>query len=219
MSVFYRIIVILLILAAGYTLYGIGHFKWMYHRIDTPKAEFQITGNIDAEPTLVEFTNYYCGYCKVLAPVFREVVQIRKDIRFITRPIKFSFPAPEETEDGQTTGPFEDTYTAMVIAAGLQGKFWEMHEAVLEYPSIEIPESFFEETAALYGLDYEKMVTDSKSKEVEAIIKENFSAFEFSGIPSVPAFMFNGQIFIITQQEQIDLKTILDMITAAEKAR
>lgn len=218
MSVFYRIVVILLILAAGYTLYGIGHFKWMYHRTHNPKAEFQITGNKEADLTLVEFTNYYCGYCKVLAPVYREIVQIRKDVRFITRPIKFSFPAAAETEEGQTE-PFEDTYTAMVIAAGLQGKFWEMHEAVLEYPSIEIPDSFFEETATLYGIDYEKMIADSKSKEVKSIIKENYSAFEYTGISSVPAFMFNGQIFIITEQEQIDLKTILGMMTAAEKSR
>ena len=218
MSIFYRIIVILLILAAGYTLYGIGHFKWMYHRVHNPKAQFQIAGNTQAELTLVEFTNYYCGFCKVLAPVYREVVQIRKDIRFITRPIKFSFPATEETEDGQTE-PFEDTYTAMVIAAGLQGKFWEMHAAVLEYPSVEIPDDFFEETATIYDIDYDQMVADSQSKEVQEIIKENYSAFEHTGITSVPAFMFNGQIFIITEQEQIDLKTILNMITEAEKSR
>ena len=39
------------------------------------------------------------------------------------------------------------------MAAGLQGKFKEMHEAILEYPEMSVPDSFIEETAALYGID------------------------------------------------------------------
>lgn len=221
MSIFYRIIIILLIIVAGYTLYGIGHFKWMYHRTANPKADFQISGNIEGNLTLIEFLNYNCGYCRDLNPVVKELLEMRKDIRYIARPVSFQMFEPiEEAKEGEEpkeAKPIEDRTTKFVFAAGLQGKFWEMHDAVLEYPDMDIPDSFFEETANLYGIDYNQLQKDSRSKKIEKLINENLAAFNHVGLYSVPSFMMNGKIYVITDGKLPNLKTLLDFVASAEK--
>ncbi len=223
MSIFYRIVIILLVLAAGYSLYGIGHFKWMYHRVDHPKAAFQIGGNLESNLTLIEFLNYNCGYCRQLNPVIKEVLSIRKDIRYIARPISFKIFVQEEDQKDSTDSEkpepkeIEDKITKMVFAAGLQGKFWELHDAVLEHPDTDIPEDFIQETANLYGLDYDRLVKDAESKKVQKIIEENIATFDHVGLYSVPSFMINGKIYSVTDENLPDLKKFLDLIASAEK--
>lgn len=212
MSIFYRIIIVLLIIAAGYSLVGIGHFKWMYHRVNNPSADFQVSGNEQASLTLVEFLNYNCGYCKQLHPSVKELLSIRKDIRYIARPISFTVFYDEDGEEQE----MDDKVTKMVIAAGLQGKFQEMHDAVLEHPDIELPEGFIEETANLYGLDYDQLVKDSEGKKVQKIIKENLKAFNHTGLYSVPSFMIDDEFYIITDENLPDLKQLLTMVKNAE---
>ena len=205
MSIFYRIVIVLLILAASYSLFGIVHFKWMRHSVDNPKAVFQITGNQKASVTLVEFINYTCGYCKELHPTVEEALDIRKDIRYIVRPVVFDEDTAEKI-------------THIVMAAGFQKKFWEMHKAVLEYPEIEIPDDFIQETALLYGLDYDLLIKDSQSKKVKKLVQNNLAAFEHAGARSVPSFMIQGQIFMVTNEGLPDLKQLLTMISNATKS-
>jgi len=204
MSILYRIVIILLTLAAAYTLFGIGHFKWMYHNVQNPKAEFQVMGDKNSDLILIEFINYTCGYCKELHPKIEELIEIRKDIRYIPRPVSFG----QEDDAAQTT--------AIVIAAGLNGYFNEFHKAVLEYPERIVPETFLEETANLYGLDYADLVTQSQSKKVQKIIQENRSAFEHTGLISVPSFMIQDKFFAITDETLPDLKQLLNMVSSAQ---
>jgi len=213
MSIFYRIIIVLLIIAAGYSLYGISHFKWMYHRVNNPAAEFQVSGNEQSSLILVEFLNYNCGYCKQLHPAVKELLSIRKDIRYVARPVSFTIFYDEEGNEQEA----DDQVTKMVIAAGLQGKFQEMHNAVLEYPEIELPDGFIEETANLYGIDYEQLVKDANGKKVQKIIKENLKAFNHTGLYSVPSFMIDNDFYIITDENLPGLKQLLNMVKNAEQ--
>lgn len=121
MSYLYKFLILILVLAAGYTLFGIGHFKWTAHKVGNPNAQFLISGNISSNETLVEFLNYGCGYCKEIYPIVEELKQVRKDLRLIVRPITLGDPA-------------KDKLTRLALAAGLQNKFNEMHAAFLEYP-------------------------------------------------------------------------------------
>lgn len=212
MSIFYRIIIVLLIIAASYSLFGIVHFKWMYHKINTPAAEFQISGNQNSNVTLIEFLNYKCGYCKKIEPVIQELLKIRKDIRYIARPV--SFIIESETDD---TKPLAENLTKISFAAGFQGKFWEMHRAFLEYPELEIPSDFIKETAEIYGLDYDLLIKDSQSNKIQELIDENRSALDHAGLSSVPSFMINNQIYVITDENLPDLKQLLDMVSTAEQ--
>lgn len=217
MSIFYRIIIILLIVAAGYSLFGIGHFKWMYYRVVHPKADFIVKGNQESDQVLVEFVNYNCGYCKQINPTVKELLDVRKDIKYIVRPVSFKlFTIDENNPEGEGK-PVEDKTTKIVFAAGLQGKFWEMHDAVLEYPEMEIPDSFFEETANLYGIDYDQLIKDSNSDKVKKLIDENIDVFNHVGLYSVPTFMMNENIYAVRNEKLPELKELLDFVSSAEK--
>jgi protein-disulfide isomerase len=205
MRYIFWIITVLLILAAGYSLIGIGHFKWMYHSVNNPRAEFLVSGDKTSDIIVIEFLNYGCGYCKELHPIIKELQQVRKDVRYVTRPIIFD------------DDPSKEKASRIVIAAGLQGKFNEIHEAFLEYPEEDIPDNFIEETALLYGLDYERLIKDSNGKEVLKILDNNLAALEHVGITSVPSLMIGDKIYIATDSGLPDLKQLLNLIANASK--
>jgi protein-disulfide isomerase len=204
MSILYRIILILLLLAACYSITGIIHFRWMYHKVENPKAEFLVLETQNANATLVEFLNYGCGYCKELQPVIEDVLKMRKDLRYVARPIAFG--------EGATL-----RLTHIVLAAGLQDKFWEFHKAFLEYPEIEIPDSFIEETASLYGVDYSQLMKDADSEKVSKMAERNLSAMESAGLYGVPSFMINKKLYVIDESGVPDLKKMLEIVVQAQK--
>jgi len=199
-KIIFALFVFCIALVGLYSLYGIGHFKYMNYSIENPKADFQIIGNNEAEITVVEFLNYGCGYCKQLHPTIKELLNLRQDIKYIARPVVFG-------DENMIK------ITSIVLAAGLQGKFVEMHEAILEYPEINVPDSFIEETASLYGLDYERLVKDSTGKEVNKIAENNLDIMEFSGLSNVPALVINGKFYTISDEKLPDLKEILEAVS------
>lgn len=190
----YRAYLGLLAVAAAYAIFGIVHFKWVYHTVDKP-ASFQVTGNLNSEETVIEFMNYSCVYCKELHPNVKELLNIRKDIKYVARPIPF-----EE-------GPSE-RLTKIAMAAGLQGKFWEMHNAILENPNVIIDDAFIEETSNLYGIDYNQLQEDMESKKVEKLVEENLEAFLSSGAQFVPSFLIGSQIFVMGEE----MPTLTDLL-------
>ena len=204
MSIFYRIIIILLGLATIYCVYGIVHFKRMYHRVEHPKTEFLVRNPDQQGVTIVEFLNYGCGYCKELQPVIEEVLDMRKDLRYVARPIAFG--------EGST-----NELTMIVLAAGLQDRFWEFHQAFLEYPEVDIPDSFIEETADLYGVDYARLKEDAQSEEVAKLAERNYAAMESAGLYSVPSFMINKRLYLIDESGVPDIKKMLEIVIEAQK--
>lgn len=172
----------------------------MHHSVKNPKAEFLVSGNLDGDLTLIEFMNHGCGYCKDIYPVISELKEVRKDLRFVVYPILLN------NED-------MDKPTRLSIAAGLQGKFEEMNQAFLEYPETEVPDDFVEETANLYGLNYEQLVMDARGEKVEEILEDNFGAIEGANIYSVPSFMFKNKIYVVTENNLPDLKQMLEFVS------
>ena len=211
MTYFYKFIIALIILAGAYTLFGIGHFKWMHHNIKTPDAEFLVYGDKNSDLTVVEFLNYDCGYCKDLHPVMTELAQVRKDVRYVVRPIAFDYDAPEEGKDSPT--PYKDMITRYAIAAGLQGKFSEFHDAFLEHPKSEISDDFVQEISLLYGVDYDQLIKDADGKKAQKIIDGNLAALEHANVTSVPSFIINRDIYVISDDALPDLKQLLNLLS------
>lgn len=197
-SIFYKFVLTLLFIAAAYSIFGIVNFKYMRYNVQNTDAEFLVSGDTSASITFVEYLNYACMYCRKLHPTIEELQTVRKDVRYIIKPVAFS--------DDETEKP-----TRMAIAAGLQGKFQEMHKAFLEYPEDVIPDDFIEETAALYGLDYDQLIKDSTSKKVAKIIESNMNSMQHAGIRSVPSFFVNDKIYIVTEEGLPTLKQLLNI--------
>lgn len=208
MSILYRVVLILIILAASYTLYGVVHFKWMYHRVENPKQDFLVLGNPDGKTTIVEFLNYSCGHCKDLHPVLKETISVRKDLRYVVRPLAYGLP-----EDSSVTS------VKIALAAGLQGKFYEFHEAFLEYPKPDLPDDFIRELSDLYGVDYDQLISDSNGKQVKKIMDKHLAVSNHATIYSVPSIMIGKHIYQPPEEGIPDVQEMLSIIKSAEGTR
>jgi protein-disulfide isomerase len=202
-KILFRFFLLLVVLASAYSLFGIAHFKWMYHKVENPSAEFLTIKNVGAPLKIVEFINYGCGFCKELHPTVKELLNVRKDIEYVVRPISFG--------EGIT-----NDLTNMALAAGLQDRFWEFNDAFLEYPEDEIPDDFIRELADLYGVDYERLMSDSKSEAVKKLADENSDALGRASLGSVPSFMINRHLYYVDERGVPDLKTMLDIVASAQ---
>ena len=204
------IIASVLILGALYSIAGIGYFKWINHKAVTPKADFLTIKNQEEKVVLVDFLSYSCGYCKSMHPIIKETLNLNKGVTHVTRPIIIM--ADENAENKQETAALEK----LVLAAGLQGRFDEFHNAFMEYPNGIIPESFIQETAALYGLDYDKLTQDAEGEEVQKLLDENVKVMIGMGIQTIPAYIVNGDIYTV-QEDLPNLQEFLTIIQTAEQ--
>lgn len=100
-------------------------------------------------------------------------------------------------------------------AAGIQGKFWEMHDLIFEKQdewSVMTPEQFqtwLEEQVASLELDVEKFKADMGSEAVVNKIKEAQQHGSDIGLPGTPFLLINGRPF---QGDQAQLESILGLL-------
>ena len=79
-------------------------------------------------------------------------------------------------------------------AAALQGKFWEMHDAIYENQDY-LNEAFLLELAEKLELDPHQFNTDIKKPEVAAKIDSDFESGVMSGVNGTPSLYVNGRKF------------------------
>jgi cyclophilin family peptidyl-prolyl cis-trans isomerase len=101
-------------------------------------------------------------------------------------------------------------------AAGLQGKFWEMHDLLYatqqEWSALSLEEfqAWSETKAGELGLDLERFKTDLVSPELAALAQEAWNRGQEIGLPGTPFLTINGQPY----RSSTDLAT-LELITQA----
>lgn len=144
-------------------------------------------GKLDSPVTVTEFVDFQCEACYAYYPFVKQVKELYKDkIRFqirnfpITASHQFAFQAARAAE-----------------AAARQGKFWEMHDKILEGQKIweqtQNPQSYFDQYAQAVGLDMEKYRVDRDSTDVAAVINKDLDDVKQLGGTGTPTFAINGQ--------------------------
>lgn len=139
-----------------------------------------IKGAIDAPVTIVEFSDMECPFCRRAATTLGQVMEAYPGkIRLIFKhaPLDFHKRARAAHQ--------------ALLAAGMQGRFWEMHDLIFAAKNIERPQliSFARELK----LD-EKTFTDALDSEAFAsIIERDSSEAVALGIDGRPTFFINGR--------------------------
>ena len=77
------------------------------------------------------------------------------------------------------------------LAAGKQGKFWEMHDALFDNQQ-SLSAEFFLEQAKKLGLDIDKFKTDMEAADVTEQIRKDKELADKNGISGTPGFFVNG---------------------------
>jgi NhaA family Na+:H+ antiporter len=154
----------------------------------TPGAQpMHVVGSDDAPVVLEEFGDFQCPPC---GQMFPEVEKIRQDygarLRFIFR----EYPLIRQH-------PHALLAAHAAEAAGLQGKFWEMHHALFEnqraWSPAQDPTALFESYARQAGLDVDRYRRDVGGNETDARVIADRERAQSVGVDSTPTFFVNGR--------------------------
>ena len=145
-------------------------------------------GNAKAPVTLEEFGDFECPPCGMLHPILKslETEYGPAKLRIVFR----EFPLVPTHAHALAAARAAE-------AAGLQGKFWEMHDMIYEHQK-DWHEAFdvrpvFEGYAKTIGLDVEQFTRDNTSEIVERRIFLDGKRAHSLGVVGTPTVFLNGR--------------------------
>jgi protein-disulfide isomerase len=139
-----------------------------------------VAGNPTGDVTLVEFFDYQCGYCKSVHPSLKALLSRDGDLRVVFK----EFPI---------LGPASLTAARAALAAERQGRYLEMHNALMELRGT-LDNAKILRVAASVGLDVERLKADMEAPDILAQIERNRDLAEALGIDGTPAFVIGDEI-------------------------
>jgi protein-disulfide isomerase len=95
------------------------------------------------------------------------------------------------------------------MAAGNQGKFWEMHDELFKI-SRNLAMDEIRKKAELIGLDMKKFDADMASAETEKIVRDDLEVGRSADVTGTPTFFLNGKRVPSTSRSLEGLKAMVD---------
>ena len=138
-------------------------------------------GPDDAKVTIVEFTDFQCPYCSKVQPTLKKIREnYPNDVKFVFKhhPLAFHKDAPLAHEAS--------------LAAGGQGKFWEMEEILFNNQK-KLKEEDLIGYAQELGLDVEQFKADLASGKYKGQVISDTEQAVGLGATGTPAFFVNGR--------------------------
>ncbi len=157
------------------------------------RTDAYVRGPQTAKITLVEFGDFQCPACSAAQPtISRLMSEYAPNIRLVFRHFPLSIH------------PLAEVAAEAAEAAGAQGKFWEMYDALYAHQSEwgdvikNISEAqaiqFFSTYAAQIGLDTKKFAADMQTNPYRSNITTDLDDGNKSGVNATPTFFVNGTI-------------------------
>lgn len=141
-------------------------------------------GPADAEVTLVEFFDYRCGYCK------RSVNWVQGLPEAYDNKVKVVF------KEYPIFGGVSETAALATLAAHKQGKYFELHLALMNLKSNDdLTQASIDRLASEAGLDVVQLRIDMKSDEVKDQLAEMQDLGRTLGVDGTPGF-FIGETYV-----------------------
>ncbi len=138
-----------------------------------------IGGNPNGTITLVEFTDYNCGFCRSSVADLNRLVASEKDVRIIYREVPILSPTSRDA-------------ARWALAAAKQGKHKAFHDAM--FASGPVNQQSIATAARRAGLDMQKAAKDAASAEVNAEIERNLAMMQQIGFSGTPTFFVGDQM-------------------------
>ena len=147
------------------------------------------TGNTKSSVVLFEYGDYQCPGCESAYPIIKQVTDKYKDqIAFVFR----NFPLTSIHPNALAAASASE-------AAGLQGKYWQMHDKLYEDQASwrdlngAARTDYFVSAAKDLGLNDGTFRSDLDSKRVSGKISFDKALGEKAGITGTPSFFVNGK--------------------------
>jgi protein-disulfide isomerase len=145
-------------------------------------ASDHVLGPASAPVTLLEFGDYQCPYCADAQPmILRIIAALSPHLRFVFRHMVLI-----------EVHPFAQFAAEAAEAAGLQDKFWEMHDAIYQHQT-ELGSDLVSKLAHKLQLDLPRFDADLEARRGRARVKSDFMGGMRSGVAGTPTFFINGE--------------------------
>jgi Na+/H+ antiporter NhaA len=130
--------------------------------------------------TVVEYGDFECPYCGEAEPVIRELLADYGDVHYVWRhlPLTDVHPHAQLAAEGAE-------------AAARQGRFWEMHDLLLEHQGA-LTARDLRGYAAELGLNVDKFSDDLRHHKGANKIASDVDSADLSGVSGTPTFFING---------------------------
>ncbi len=145
------------------------------------KKDLPMTGNPDGDVTIVEFFDFNCGYCKKAFEDVQTIIKDDKNVRIIF-------------QDMPILSPSSAKMTNLALAAHKQGKYFEMHKALMDYRGSQNDAAFFKLAEEL-GLDMDQLKLDALGADVQASVTKSKDMAQALGIRGTPGFIIGNKVY------------------------
>jgi len=147
---------------------------------DIPVDHSPVRGNTKAPVTIVAFNDYQCPFSARFHPVMLEVLKAYPDkVNFIIKNFPLSFH-PQAIPGAKA-----------VMAAGEQGKYFEMADALLA-DNKDLSDERFKKEAEKLGLNVEKFMKDYNDAKWQDMIQKDLTLGQTVTVQGTPTFYING---------------------------
>ena len=142
-----------------------------------------VLGSPHAAVTIVEYGDFECPNCRQAAPAVKLILEhFRGRVRLVWR----HFPL-------EGVHPHALSAALAAEAAGAQGKFWPMHDALLENQA-HLKANHLRDYARRLELDTARFEADMEEQVYLQRVREQIEGGERSGARGTPTFFVNGSI-------------------------
>jgi protein-disulfide isomerase len=144
-----------------------------------PQNAIIAIGPQDAENTIIEFMDYFCGYCKKIHSELISVVEKRDD----TRVIFLQHPILSDSSN---------LIAKMVVAANLQGKGWDLHHGLFTVKG-SLTQQKLDQIIIDSEINKTKLMIDMGKDEIDNTVKLSSFLAMGSGARGTPALFINEE--------------------------
>jgi protein-disulfide isomerase len=149
------------------------------------RRDDHVLGNPHAPVTLIEYGDFQCPYC---ARAHQALTELRDRLGDQLCLVYRHLPLTDEH-------PFAELAAEAAEAAGAQGKFWEMHDALFDYQALVDPDEVPSMAQGL-GVDLEDFREDMTTHRHRERVLDDAEHARAQGVTGTPAFFINGRRYI-----------------------
>ncbi len=144
--------------------------------LNDPQAP--VGGNPKGDVTIVAFLDYNCPFCKKSAPDLEKLVKTDGRIRLVYK-------------DWPILTPASIHGAQLALAAKRQGKYEQVHHALMAIPGRRIGKEVMTEAVQKSGVDMERLNEDLKQHgaEIQGLIQRNLDQADALGLTGTPVYL------------------------------
>lgn len=141
-------------------------------------------GATEPEVTVVEWLDYGCSYCQQSEPGVRDLLAGDAKVRVVFKELPI-------------LGPNSTLAARVALAAREQGRYLEMHQALMDLKighGVELTDAMIERAAASLGVDLERLKRDMTSPQVDQTLSQTSAEAMALSIRSTPTFAIGNEV-------------------------